>query len=798
MSIGSVRRVGIVGNHTPRQCGIATFTADVNEALAGTGISTQVIAVNDKVQGYDYPSQVTHQIAQNDLKSYKEAARYLNSQNLDVICVQHEYGIFGGRAGSHLLTLLREVNPPIVTTLHTILESPNADQRAVLAELDQLSERIIVMSHRGKKMLEDVNGIDPSKISVVLHGIPSVERTSPDMFLKKLGLEGKRVILTFGLIGPDKGIEYMVSAMPDVVRNHPDAHYLIVGATHPNIRKHSGEAYRQNLIELADELEVSSHIDFVDRFVAMSELTDYLQAASIYVTPYLKREQITSGTLSYAFGSGKAVVSTPYWHAEELLAEGRGCLVPFRSSDRLAEEIVNLLSDRERLECIQAASYSEGLAMAWPVIGQAYLDTFEEALQSSRSILPHLTASEPEPAKRELEVHKESFLDYLSILTDDTGIVQHATFSIPNRFEGYCTDDNARLAIVGARMESDPRFRKIGIALQHKGLSFLHHAFNEENGQMRNFMGFDRVWLESAGSQDSHGRALWALGQLAELSSVVGVRTLASKLFQKGLPVALEFESPRAVAFTLLGLQGILASNLCPNCLVAVKTLGDRLKNLYSLVADSEWKWFEESLAYDNARLPQALMAAASLLEDEAMMRVGKESMNWLIQVQTDPMGYFLPIGSNGFYAKNGISARYDQQPLEAAATIDACYEAFLLTGEAQWQHEVYRAYQWFHGANSEHHSLIDESTGGCMDGLIENDVNRNQGAESTLAYIAAVLVVEEMDRIKSIARNNGFLGLGAKCITKHFSPDILRTRSSQRPIGRIPSTQSSTQAQPN
>jgi glycosyltransferase involved in cell wall biosynthesis len=758
MSIGSVRRVAIVGNHTPRQCGIATFTADVNEALAGTGISTQVVAVNDKVQGYDYPESVTFQIAQDELKSYRDAAAYLNSQELDVICVQHEYGIFGGRAGSHLLTLLREVNPPIVTTLHTILESPNADQRAVLAELSQLSERFIVMSHRGKKMLQDVNGIDPAKISVVLHGIPSVERAKPDAFLKKLGLEGKRVILTFGLIGPDKGIEYMVAAMPEVVRHHPDAHYLIVGATHPNIRQFSGEAYRQNLIELADKLEVSSHIDFVDRFVDLNELTDYLQAASIYVTPYLKREQITSGTLSYAFGSGKAVVSTPYWHAEELLADGHGCLVPFRDSDRLAEEIVSLLSDPERLECVQAASYNEGLAMAWPVVGQEYLNTFDEALQSSRSLLPHLTATEPQTPKKEV-VAQQGFLDYLSILTDDTGIVQHATFSIPNRFEGYCTDDNARLAIVGARMESNPKLAKFGIELQHKGLSFLHHAFNEENGQMRNFMGFDRVWLEEAGSQDSHGRALWALGQLSELSSVHGVRTLANKLFLKGLPSAVEFQSPRAIAFTLLGLQGILASSHSPECLNALRHLSDRLSQLYNSVADDQWKWFELSLAYDNARLPQALMAAASLLDDDEKMRIGKGALNWLIQVQTDPMGYFLPIGSNGFYTKHGISARYDQQPLEATATIDACYEALLLTGESQWEHEVYRAYQWFHGANSEGHSMIDEATGGCLDGLLENDVNRNQGAESTLAYISSVLVVEQMARVKTTTRNNGFLG---------------------------------------
>jgi len=369
---GAVRKVAIIGNHTPRQCGLATFTADVAQAVAGWGIDTQVVAMNDKPEGYAYPDVVKFQVEQDRLDSYREAAAYLNSQHVDVICVQHEYGIFGGISGSHLLTMLREVNAPIITTLHTILRTPNADQRQVLAELSQLSERLIVMTQLGKSILTEVHSVDPSKITVIPHGIPTVTRESPESYREKLGLAGKQLILTFGLITPDKGIEDMVAAMPDIVKGHPNTHYLVVGATHPHIRAHSGETYRQRLIDLAEELGVSGNVSFVDRFVSLEDLTDYLQAASIYVTPYLKKEQITSGTLAYAFGSGKAVVSTPYWHAEELLAKGKGILVPFRTPEALAAEIGALLSDTDRLESIQSRAFETGLEMQWPVIGGKY------------------------------------------------------------------------------------------------------------------------------------------------------------------------------------------------------------------------------------------------------------------------------------------------------------------------------------------------------------------------------------------------------------------------------------------
>jgi len=756
MSIGSVRKVAFIGNHTPRQCGIATFTADVCQAVAGVGVETQVVAINDRPEGYAYPECVSFQVDQNDLQSYREAAAFLNSQKLDLVCVQHEYGIFGGHAGSHVLTLLRSLNAPIVTTLHTILQEPTESQKTVLAELSQLSERIIVMSEIGKAMLEKVSGIDPSKVSVIHHGIPSVERLDTTPFLEKLGLEGKRLILTFGLIAPDKGIENMISAMPSIVSAQPDAFYLVVGATHPNVRKQSGEAYRQSLVDLASSLGVSRHVGFVDRFVSLEDLTDYLQATSIYVTPYLKKEQITSGTLAYAFGSGNAVVSTPYWHAEELLADGRGVLVPFRDPVALADEIVKLLGDPKRLEAVQSRAYHAGLQMAWPSVGRQYVQTFEDAVTDSRSILPHFSAfpsSSGNPGQERLA------LNHLLTLTDDTGILQHSTYSVPNRFEGYCTDDNARLAIVGALMENEPEHAALAIWLQHKGLSFLHHAFNSEEGRMRNFMRFDRGWIENFGSEDSHGRAMWALGVLTDASSVAGIRSVARDLFMQALPVVGSFSSPRACAFAILGMEKVLAAAYCPECLLMLAALANRLNGLYKFVSDSSWKWFELGLAYDNARLPQALMAAGHLLGNDEMIANSKEALTWLTEVQTDAFGNFLPIGSNGFYTKNGVRAIYDQQPLEAAATIDACSDAYGMTGDSYWKQEAHRAYAWFHGVNSESKSLIDESTGGCKDGLMRNCVNHNQGAESTLAYISSSLAITQLELASTVRRHKGFLG---------------------------------------
>ncbi len=741
-------RVAFIGNHTPRQCGIATFTADIAKAVGKTGAEVQILAINDRVEGYDYPDCVHYQIDQFRPESYFEAARYLNAQAIDVICVQHEFGIFGGDAGAHLLLLLREVNAPIVTTLHTILQQPNPAQREVMTELIQLSERLVVMTERGRSILADTFQVAPDKVEVVPHGIPNAPRQALDLPSKEVDLTDKKLILTFGLIAPDKGIEHMILAMPAIVKAHPDAYYLVVGATHPNIRQQSGETYRASLVDLACELNVSQNIGFVDRFIDIGELTSYLQATSIYVTPYLKREQITSGTLAYAFGCGNAVVSTPYWHAEELLADGKGILVPFRDPNALSSEIVSLLSDPHRLEEVQARAYAEGRNMLWSAIGQEYVRVYSEAQESSRTLFPDFRVMHF-PAPDDLSVDTTLGLEHLLTLTDDTGILQHATHSVPNRHEGYCTDDNARLAIVASRLELCEDHRRLARSLQHKALSFLHHAYNPRTEHMRNFMGFDRQWFEEKGSPDSHARSIWGLGVLLDESSSPGVRAVSRELFQRCLAASNEFIDLRSIAFTILGLAKALNSRFNEHWFALLHKLSLKLHQAFLDCATLEWAWFEGALTYDNARLPQALLIAGHLIEDENMVSDACIALTWLCDLQTDRFGCFHPIGSNGFMAKGGDRAYFDQQPVEAAAIVDACAEAYRILGDSFWKAEAWKAYRWFYGDNSEQICLVDEVTGGCRDGLMDKGVNENQGAESTLAYLASSLAVMQLERME-------------------------------------------------
>ena len=749
MNPGEIRKVAIVGSFVPRRCGIATFTSDLANAVSTTGVEVEVVAVNDRVEGYQYPEVVKIQIDQHRPESYDDAAVSLNRTGFDLICVEHEFGIYGGPAGSHLLRFLRDVNAPIVTTLHTILENPDADQTDVIDELSYLSELLIVMSDRGKRMLNEVHGIHPDKVRVIPHGIPSLERRQCEPYLADLGLAGRKLILTFGLIAPDKGIEYMISAMPAICAKHPEAYYLIVGVTHPNVRAAHGEQYRQSLIDLVAELGMGSNVGFVDEFVSLDELGDFLMAAEIYVTPYLKKEQITSGTLAYAYGSGKAVVSTPYWHADELLADGRGLMVPYRDSAALAKEVCKLLSDPELLKAIQMRAYTDGQLMRWPAVASAYAEAFTDAQDQARSVLPKVAFS-PDSNSDGSPMTFQFCLDHLRKMTDDTGILQHSTYSIPNRFEGYCTDDNARLAILGARLMPHSDDPGLALDLQHKGLSFLHHAFNESNGRMRNFLTYSRTWNEEVGSEDSHGRAIWALGVLLDESTHANIRAVAKDLFIKALPASETFLSNRGMAFTILGLDRALATEYSNEWLSAVTVLGNRLFDAYKSSSSPEWQWFEDIVCYDNARLPQALISAGCVLENDQMIAAGKVALGWLNGIQSSNLDCFMPIGSNGFYPRGGTRAIYDQQPLESAATIEACCEVYRLTGESAWRDETWKAYRWFLGGNIEAKSLIDSENGGCKDGLMEGGVNQNQGAESTIAFITSCLNMKIVEAIAS------------------------------------------------
>jgi glycosyltransferase involved in cell wall biosynthesis len=746
--MGAIRTIAMLGNHVPRQCGIATFTTDLSDAIAleSPELDCFVLAMNDTGRRHAYPTRVRFEIAESDIASYRRAADFLNVNGVDVVCVQHEYGIFGGKAGSYLLALLRELRMPIVTTLHTILREPAPVQREAMDEVARLSRRLVVMSTHGAALLHDVYGVPEEKIDLIPHGIPHVP-VAPRA-KDHLGVEGKSVILTFGLLSPDKGIEYVIDALPAILERCPDTVYIVLGATHPHVKERHGETYRLMLELRAKRLGADSSVIFHDRFVSQGELVEFLSAADIYITPYLNPEQITSGTLAYAVGAGKAVISTPYLYARELLVEERGILVPFRDPQAIAREVIGLLGDDARRHALSARAAAQGASMMWPAVARRYLESFERAsvehADGRRTVFQAKTL-----ARRPAEL-PEVNLAHVRLMSDGTGMLQHAAFNVPRYDDGYCLDDNARALLLMALIEeAGTEDGKAVRALAARYLAFVSHAFNPERGRFRNLMSYTRQWLEECGSEDSHGRALWALGTVVGRSGDPGKQNLGGHLFHAALPAVATFSSPRAWAFALLGIDEYLRAFQGDSNVQSVRqALAERLLDLFRRTRTPDWPWFEDGLTYSNARLPQALLVSGVWMENEEMTAAATAALSWLASIQCSEDGYFTPIGSNGFYRRRGRQAAFDQQPVEACAMVSACLEAGRLTRETRWGEYARRAFGWFIGQNHLQQSLYDATTGGCRDGLHVDRVNENQGAESTLSFLLALSDMRSADRL--------------------------------------------------
>jgi glycosyltransferase involved in cell wall biosynthesis len=741
----TIQRIAFIGNYLPRQCGIATFTTDLCEAIATEFTDTTCIAlpVNDLEAGYAYPARVRFELTEKDIDSYRRAADFLNINNVDLVCLQHEYGIFGGRAGSHILALLRELRMPIVTTLHTILRDPDPDQRRVLEEVAALSDRLVVMSARGAEFLQEVYGVSPGKIDQIPHGIPDVPFVDPSFHKDLFGVEGKIVLLSFGLLSANKGIENVIAALPTILVKHPNVVYIILGATHPHVKQVDGETYRLSLQWLAQEKGVEGQVIFYNRFVSLEELVDFISVADIYITPYLSPVQITSGTLAYTLGAGKAVISTPYWYAEEMLAEERGVLVPFRDPVALARQVIDLLNNESRRHAMRKRAYQFGRAMIWPQVARRYMESFECARAERRHFAHPGFAVKP-LGKRPGELPPIK-LDHLHHMTDKTGMLQHALFTVPNYREGYTTDDNARALMVSVLLEELGHGEAFKLASQY--LAFIGYAFNTETGRFRNFMDYQRYWLEESGSDDSHGRALWALGTVLGRSTTPALQSMAGRLFEQALPAILETTSPRAWAFALIGIHEYLRRFAGDRRASQVREeLARRMLALYQNNRADDWCWYEDGLTYCNAALPHALLMCGQWIPNNAMKEAGLESLRWLADLQRADAGHFVPIGSNGFYRRGSERARFDQQPVEAQAMISACLEAYGITGDKRWRKEAQRAFDWFLGRNDLNLTIYDPTTGGCRDGLHPDRANENQGAESSLAYLQALLELRLVD----------------------------------------------------
>jgi glycosyltransferase involved in cell wall biosynthesis len=741
LSHSAIKRIAFIGNYLPRQCGIATFTTDLCEAIAAEHSDTTCIAVpvNDIESGYAYPARVRFELTEKDLESYRRAADFLNINSVDLVCLQFEYGIFGGRAGSHILALLRDLRVPVVTTLHTILREPDAHQRRVLMEVAGLSDRLVVMSKRGVEFLQEIYQVAPEKIDLIPHGIPDLPFVDPSFHKDLFGVEGKIVLLSFGLLSANKGIENVISALPAILAKHPNVVYFIVGATHPHVLRHDGETYRFSLQWLAQENGVEGQVIFYNRFVSLEELVEFIGAADIYITPYLNPAQIVSGTLAYTLGAGKAVISTPYWYAEEMLAEERGALVPFRDPAALAKQVIDLLDNEAKRHGMRKRAYLLGREMIWPQVARRYMESFQRARAERRHFTPPgfvVKALDKRPV--ELPPLK---LDHLRRMTDDTGMFQHAIFTVPNYHEGYTIDDNARALTVSTLLEELGSEETADLMSRYFG--FVWYAFNAKTGRFRNFMSYQRAWLEESGSDDSHGRALWALGTVLGRSNTPALQNMAGWVFEKALPAILDTTSPRAWAFALIGINQYLQRFAGDRTIAqAREVLAGRLLEMYRKNRTGAWRWFEDSLTYCNAALPHALLMCGHGMPNNDMTEAGLESLSWLADLQRaeEAGGHFVPIGSNGFYRRSGVRARFDQQPVEAQAMVSACLEAYRITADKSWTKEARRAFDWFLGRNDLDLPIYDPTTGGCRDGLHPDRPNENQGAESSLAYLQAVL----------------------------------------------------------
>jgi glycosyltransferase involved in cell wall biosynthesis len=743
-----IRRIAFIGNSLPRRCGIATFTTHLQEAVAAShpALETCIVAMTDHGQVYDYPSTVALQIEADDIDAYARAANFLNAGRFDTVCLQHEFGIFGGEAGAHILLLLSGLTMPLVTTLHTVLAEPTMAQRSVLMGIVEASSKIIVMAGKARELLRSVYHVPDDKIEVIPHGIPDVAFVAPDAAKAKLGFAGRPVILTFGLLSPNKGIEVMIDAMPSILRSRPDAVYVVLGATHPNLVREQGEAYRESLTARVRELGVEDHVVFLDQFVDQATLLEFISMCDIYVTPYLNEAQMTSGTLAYSFGLGKPVVSTPYWHARELLADGRGMLVPFGNAAAIGSEIAALLTDDPRRQAMCERAYAVSRTMTWARTAERYIAVFTSARQGHwLKIIPR--SGKGIPQQQSAPVPDMQIGHFLS-MCDDTGLFQHAVHSVPDRSHGYCVDDNARALLLACAL-NNPGEARLSEVLTARFAAFVQHAWNRDTRRFRNFMGFNRTWLEDRGSEDSHGRTLWALGECARRDASPSRRLWASALFAEALSTAETFSSPRAWAFTLLGLNSYCAVTSDDlRAQEARRLLADRLMAVLAAVETPDWVWFEEGLSYDNARLPQALMLTGMATQTPAYVDAGLRSLRWLMVRQTAPEGHFRPVGTAGFGEQRQQPRAFDQQPVEATATIAACLTAWRANGDAEWEAIATNVFAWFLGSNDLSVALVDLHSGSCRDGLHPDRANENRGGESVVCYLLGLAEIRHLSRV--------------------------------------------------
>lgn len=742
--------VALISSYVPRQCGIATYSNDLAIHLAQHVHRRQlaeddhlsVVAMNDRDGEYKYGPQVHFEIRQHQRGDYRNVADSLNAGDAEVVNLQHEYGLYGGPDGRYIIELLDRLKKPAVTTLHTVLSRPLPGQRETLTQIAEHSSAVIVLADRAKMLCNEIYGIPSEKLHLIHHGTPDIAFHDPNDHKKRFQLEGRPVILTFGLLGPSKGIENMLDALATVAEKHPEVAYMIVGATHPVIRRESGESYRLGLERRIEDLGIADNVIFHNNYVSLPVLIEFMKAADLYVTPYQSKEQIVSGTLAFAVACGKAIVSTPYYYAQEMLADGRGLLAEFGDSKSLAGHIMQLLDDPKQRSSMQKRAYDFGRQMVWSAVAKQYDKVYRGAIKEfRRKAATEVVAKRPGLPLSLPEVR----LDHLYRLTDDTGILQHATYSTPNRDHGYCTDDNARALLVAAmsfRLLNDGKV----VPYMERYLSFLHHAWNNDAKRFRNFMSYDRRWLDDDGTEDVIARCIWALGYLVTHPPAEQDLSMALNLFHQAADSTRRVKHPRSQALCIVGFHYYLRRfGEATHIRELMESMAGELHAKYKESQGPDWRWLDNRLTYNNARIPQSLILAGGMLDNDEMLNCGLESLLWLLKSQTSPEGNLSVVGNDGWWVRGRKKAQFDQQPIEAVALVEACKAAYKANGDHEWLSHMRRCFEWYLGRNDLEASMVDFKTRGCADGLNSEGINLNQGAESTLCWLLALLTMYEM-----------------------------------------------------
>jgi len=740
-------RIYFVGTYIPRQCGIATFTHDLAHAIGEEigSAACQVVALNNRPEGYDYPPEVVFEISQNQIHDYRLAAEYINLSGEGIVCLQHEFGIFGGPQGTYITHFLKNLKKPVLTTLHTVLKEPTPEYHQALIEIAQLSQGLVVMSRHAIDILREVYGIPDSKIFFIHHGVPDVPFIDPNYYKDEFNVEGRLVLLTFGLLNPNKGIENVLEALPEIVAKYPKVAYIILGATHPEIRKVHGESYRLSLQRKVARLGLEQHVFFHNRFVSLAELCQFIGACDIYITPYLSREQIVSGTLAYALGMGKAVISTPYWYAEEMLQEGRGKLVDFGDIKGLQQAIIDLIENEIERHQMRKKAYEFGRSMTWKNVAREYI----KALGEIRG--PYQLRLESTSLKGRFipqDTIPEIKLDHLFRLTDETGIIQHSIYGIPDRQHGYSTDDIAR-ALVVVLMAYDQIKDENFLKLANIYMAFLRHA-QLANGRFHNFMSYSRQFTDEEGSEDTQGRSIWGLGCAVHLGPTEWFKILGRELLERAIG-NLKLAHPMAKAYTILGLYHYLQKYKGATVVKRLlQEMADSLIDHYQKSTKPGWRWFSDSVTYGNAKIPQALLLAYKLLGNEIYKTVSLEALNFLTAA-TYNGEFFDFIGNAHWYEKGNGRSFFDQQPIDAGYAVEAYILAYEITTDPTFLELGQAAFEWFLGRNRLGVSLYDFATGACYDGLTPQGPNLNQGAEPTIAFLLAILTMSQQQVLKTL-----------------------------------------------